>query len=286
MTKRAIAWLSPFVLFAVLGGVWLLLQRGEPNGDRAAGPGAARYTSKQIGRLCDDIVESSGFAVADGRALWTINDSGPARLWKVRFSGGCSPHDIDGAEVVDWEALAAFEGHLFIGDIGDNLGQRPDIVVYRVASDDPSSGTLTYRFAYPRGPRDAESMMIDPASGDLYIVSKGPRPTIFRAPAPLRAGTTTVLERIGRLGIDEIVPGPTDAAVSSDGKRIVFVTYLGAYEIDVEDRTFADALLEGLRGVALPVVEQREAVTYGRTGRSFYWTSEGVGPPLYVTRLR
>ena len=66
-----------------------------------------------------------------------------------------------------------------MGDIGDNLAQRPSISVYRVSEPRlPAGGAVTalratrFDLRYPDGPRDAEALLRDPNGGKLVIVQK------------------------------------------------------------------------------------------------------------------
>ncbi len=55
----------------------------------------------------------------------------------------------------------------------------------------PSTGVDTLTLRYPDGPHDSEALMVDPRSGDLYVVVKhlaGGPAAVYRAPAGLRAG--------------------------------------------------------------------------------------------------
>ena len=81
-------------------------------------------------------------------------------------------------EPVDVEALApAGGGEVWVGDIGDNRGRPRG----RSASwggcpstaATPTSTPTSYELRFPGGARDAESLLADPASGRLYVVSKG-----------------------------------------------------------------------------------------------------------------
>jgi len=66
---------------------------------------------------------------------------------------------------------------LFIGDIGDNRSRRDDVTIIRISepdlADPPAEPVPAdhWRYTYPDGPRDAESMLVDPA-GAVIIVTK------------------------------------------------------------------------------------------------------------------
>ncbi|MET0864902.1 MAG: hypothetical protein ABWZ98_11255 [Nakamurella sp.] len=83
----------------------------------------------------------------------------------------------------------AADNCLFIGDIGDNGARREDVAIFRIGepnlADPPTEPVLAdnWRYTYPDGPQDAESMMVD-ANGSVIIVTKpdGGKPTkLYRA---------------------------------------------------------------------------------------------------------
>src|SRR5258708_7270591 len=72
------------------------------------------------------------------------------------------------------------KSYVYVGDIGDNYARYPYITVYRLAEQKSWVGkdsiiranAVPIHFKYPDGPRDAESLMIDPIEKLIYIVSK------------------------------------------------------------------------------------------------------------------
>ncbi|MEJ2595561.1 MAG: hypothetical protein P8100_10660 [bacterium] len=93
--------------------------------------------------LPGEVEEPSGL-VFWAEALWTINDSGnDPVLFKLDTVTGEVTQEItlSNAENVDWEALAQDTDHIFIGDFGNNSGNRDDLGIYIVAKEDiPASG--------------------------------------------------------------------------------------------------------------------------------------------------
>jgi hypothetical protein len=84
-------------------------------------------------KLDDRVQETSGLVFANGR-LWTHNDSGgnPA-LYSIDTSNGKILQTVvlDGATNVDWEDLTRSPTHLYVGDMGNNTGNRKDLRIYR-----------------------------------------------------------------------------------------------------------------------------------------------------------
>lgn len=138
--------------------------------------------------LPDEIKESSGLAYFNGR-LWTINDSeGLPVLYALDTINGQIVQRITIANAIniDWEALAADDQFVYIGDFGNNYGNRTDLTIYRVQkSDIPVGGNATIEstkltFAYSDYPGrienrknnnfDCEAFIAD--TEFLYLFSK------------------------------------------------------------------------------------------------------------------
>lgn len=138
----------------------------------AAGPSGV----EKIGRLAHPaIAEASGIVASRTHPgiFWVHNDSGnPASLFAVRVDGSLVREYAVAAANVDWEDIAVDDaGHLYLGDIGDNLGKLPVHCLIRLDEPDPAvppTGPLTpsaiFYFRYPGKKRlDAESLFIDGA---------------------------------------------------------------------------------------------------------------------------
>ena len=85
----------------------------------------------EITRLSKKINETSGLEIIDGNFI-TFNDSGgdPA-LYAFNKSGKkLSKILIKGAQNKDWESLASDKEYIYIGDIGNNKGNRRDLKIY------------------------------------------------------------------------------------------------------------------------------------------------------------
>lgn len=85
--------------------------------------------------LPNDLSESSG-AIFFNNRLITHNDSGNEnRLFEVDTLSGeiLRTVTISNATNVDWEDLSQDESHIYIGDIGNNSGDRRDLTIYKVS---------------------------------------------------------------------------------------------------------------------------------------------------------
>ncbi|NVK44594.1 MAG: hypothetical protein HWE39_25470 [Oceanospirillaceae bacterium] len=104
----------------------------------------------RVALLPEEVLETSGLALVDGR-LWTVNDSGnEAALYGLGHNGAALEKVLylAGAENVDWEAVAADGQYLFVADCGNNRGNRAQLDLYRVALADlsaPDGSRVDYR---------------------------------------------------------------------------------------------------------------------------------------------
>ncbi len=261
------------------------------------------------------IRESSGLAASRTTPglYWTHNDSGDGPyiyafdnrgerkgVWRVR-----------GAKARDWEDMAAGPGrernrnYLYLGDIGDNAGRRPEIIVYRVlepvirpedARSSKAKPILTdeaeaIRLTYPDGSRDAETLLVHPKSGDLYIITKAAfaNPVIYKATAPLNTSRVNKLARLGELNVPGLLGGlMTGGAISPDGRRVALCDYTQGYELVLTNvrESFDSIWKQPLRSIALGDRRQGEAITYRHDGKALLATSERLPTPLIQVELR
>lgn len=249
-----------------------------------------------------ELTEASGMA-ASGRypgVLWLHNDSGDRpRLFALDSLGRTLGVVTLAATAIDWEAIAAGPGpdsaqsYLYIGEIGDNNARYPYRVVYRLPEPDPFANdslpkrvdTLCYR--YPDGPRDAETLLLDPLTRDLLVLSKREDSVrVYRFAYPQSVTDTTVLEYQGQLPIQ----GVSDGAIAPSGEGILLRTYL---HIFLFRRTQGEPIYQALARtpLRLPYLPnegyepQGEAITWDSRSQCYYTTSEEYnGQPAVLYR--
>jgi hypothetical protein len=251
-----------------------------------------------LGQVDDPgVAESSGLAASrrNPGLLWTHNDSGDEpRIYCVTAVGGrCGTWDVTGAKARDWEDMAAGPGpvagtsYLYLGDIGDNNRNQPQVVVYRVVepvAPGPASGRAATAPAerivlrYEDGSHDAEALLVHPTTGDLYVVTKA----VSGAAVYKAAAGTGVLQPVAGLGlgIGELVTG---GDIAPDGSRVAVCTYYQAYELTLPAGAagFDDIWDQDRRPVALAARAQGEAIAYRLDGRALLTTSERSPFPLH-----
>jgi hypothetical protein len=173
------------------------------------------------------IVESSGLVVRDGLFL-TTNDSGDGgRVFVVDRSGETVGSTSWSDEPRDVEALAPGEpGFVWVGDIGDNSHARDSIEVLRVpyGREFQEVEPASYTLVYPDGPRDAESLLAEPRTGRLFVISKDIfGGTLYAAPRELSETEPNRLKAVA-----DSVGFATDASFFPDGEHYIVRDYLSA----------------------------------------------------------
>jgi hypothetical protein len=227
-------------------------------------------------------------ALRDG--WWAINDSGhTAELHALDRRGRLvASVPVAGSSNGDWEDLARVGPELYIADIGDNNHERDDLVVYRVREPVIAARTtrkaVAFPFRYPDGRHDGEGIVVNPANGTIYVLTKGDETRVYRFPRPLEPGRPVVLQRIRAAEVVARLIQVTGAAASPDGTRIAIRTYSEAYELRRrKGRSFESAFTGAVEYVPLPIERQGESITYTLGGAALVTTSEQ--PPAPIWRL-
>ncbi len=243
----------------------------------------------------DALAEASGLVV--GRrtgALFSHNDSGDSpRLFAFTEQGeslGTLP--VLGAALTDWEDIAAgfgAEGEqlLYIGDIGDNEHTRARVRI--VIVEEPktivdgetlqaSSVTLTY----PDEPHDAETLLADPDSDEVVLVTKSSPPRVYSVNLA-NAGDGDELELVARGELAKGVPDdfvPSAGDVSFGGDAVIVRDGSRAY---LWERAPSASLWAAFESqpceVPLAIEEQGEGIAFAPDGG--YFTLSESQQPLY-----
>jgi len=250
--------------------------------------GTGAGTGSTLDRTLTDprIDEASGLVVSTLHpgVDYTHNDSGDGpRLFAVGRDGRTrAVLTLRGAPARDWEAISpgrAGTHAIWIGDIGDNLASWPSIRVYRI--DEPRTlrtknvAWTQYDLRFPDGSHDAESLLVDPRTGRLFIASKKVEgAALYEAPAVLSTTHVNVLHRVA-----SAMPLATDGAFSPDARYYVLRGYI--------DAVVYDAARPGhvVTTIDLPPQPQGEGVAWSPDGRSLLVGSEGNDSAIYRVAL-
>lgn len=264
------------------------------------------------------LTETSGLArsPAAPALIWAHNDSGggPELFAIGRRGRHLGAYTLSGATATDWEDMARLPRPatdvLFVADIGDNPpSDRSAVVVYRApepvvasSSSRTVAGVEAITLTYGDGPRDAEALLADPVTGDLFVVSKawdGTPAGVYRIPANVAADPPSEAVTMARVG-DVTGPdgGPLDGGnqslanlvtagdVAPNGSIVGLRTYdrVLLYPRAPSD-TVADALARTPCEAPVALEPQGEAFGFTLDGRGYLTISEGAHPRIHTFHL-
>ena len=268
------------------------------------------YGYKALGELTNNqISEASGIAVSrmDKSLIWTHNNRGDLnRIFLIGNDGTFrGAFRLSGTGNRDWEDMAIGPGpidlvnYLYIADIGDNQFEYEIKYIYRLPEPDINladssvqwkeiSSAERLPFIYPGEKKmDAETLMIDPWTKDLFVVTKREYPiTVYRIPYPQSVSDTVVAQKYGTLPFTMATAGD----ISADGQEIVIKTKEKVFLWTREDgESVADAFLR--QPIRLPYTSevQGEAIAFPSDGSGYYTLSEakgGITPVVYFYKRK
>jgi hypothetical protein len=319
---RMLARIFPMLLLAAMAAPRARAQGGCPdpqatnyNPAATSNDGSCQYAPTTSAlppktQLADAVAESSGLLYVGGK-LWTLNDSGNAPvLFQVDSTNGRVVQQVrlTNAANVDWEDLTADARYVYVGDFGNNTGNRRDLRILRVAQADlgPAATTATaeeINFSYPDQtdftPRpnqhnyDCEAFFFANDSLHLFTKNWGDLQTRYYT-VPAQPGTH-VAHFKGTLNVNGLV---TAAARNPAGSVVGLLGY------SARDGATFMWLLSGYRGtgflqankrrIELPnalLIGQAEGLCFVGSTRAFMSNERfsnvlvNVPPQLYTLRL-
>lgn len=188
-----------------------------------------------------DMPEASGLAysVKNENMIWSHNDSGnPNTIYLIDTTNGeiAARYTITGTSNIDWEDMeiaidpVTNDSYLYIGDIGDNRELRMNYIIYKFKEPEfkeehrgqhiqlNPEDFSHIMIQYPDGSHDAESLLVDPKTNDIYLVTKRDvLSLLYVLPFPYKTGyNTNTLYKAGTFSFTQASAG----TVSLDGTRI------------------------------------------------------------------
>jgi hypothetical protein len=261
------------------------------------------------GRLQDKHMDEISGIAASGihnSIYYVHNDSGDtSRFFAITPQGKIKsviyfkgdPKEKQG--VLDCEDIAVGPGpvkgksYVYMGDIGDNGSVRKYITVYRMEEQKSWIGTdsiikvnpVPVHFKYPDGPRDAETLMIDPIEKLIYIVTKRTDSVaVYTSPLSFKANDTLTLTKRCKLYFNGFKPFKwiTAGDISKDGQQVLLKDYVKVYYWKREDKEPIWKTMQR-KPAELPYQQEKqgEAIGFTSDGKGYYTTSEGVFAPIY-----
>jgi len=229
--------------------------------------------------------------------LWVHNDSGDeAAVYAIDPQGRTLAKILlIGVDAVDCEDIALGPGPdggdcLYLADIGDNAAVRETICLYRfpepqieIREDGQivqlSVASNVIEAVYPNDPRDAETLLVDPITGDVIIVSKD----FIHARAyrvPVRSDAIVTMEFLIELPWGFMTGGD----ISPDGASILLRGYWNA---EIWLRSTRDDWWDmlALPGCPVPLAQEPQGEAIGfSVGGNYITVSEGIQPSLHFYR--
>jgi hypothetical protein len=246
-------------------------------------------------------------SVKNPGCFWVHNDSGDeARIFLINTDGKIVCTVTMGTDYYytdnrDWEDIAVGPGpaegetYIYIGEIGDNNRKYSEKYIFRIIEPEIDTDALNSRlriekenistitFDYEDGARDAEILMIDPLTKDLFIVTKREdRVQIYQINYPQNFEEKVILKKSSVTLPFRLANG---GDISSDGKEILIKNLTSVYYWKRKD---GESVQEALSrpGEVLPYIKepQGEAIAWFRDGSAYLTVSEkkdGITPVLY-----
>lgn len=243
-------------------------------------------TAISVGIAPGLIDEASGIADSKSNtgSLWVEQDSGnPPDLWLLSYSGIVQKQvHIDGAENRDWEDIAMGDGpvtgenYIYIAETGDNLVHFTDYAIYRFIEPKPDEDTVynweKINFQYPDGSHDAEAMLLDNATKDIYIITKRDSLSkIYKLGYPQNTATVITADSVGQFSFTGVV----SAAISPDETEMLVKTYSNVY---YWKRQPGESILTAFKRAPLTLgyinEPQGEAICFKQDNSGFFTLSE------------
>ena len=260
-----------------------------------------------VKELAFEVSESSGLININGR-LFTHNDSGDtARLYEISPSTGLVLRTIiiNGADNIDWEDISSDDTNIYVGDFGNNLGNRSDLKIYKILKTDlldqlianaeiinfSYADQVNYAYSTNTTPYDAEALIV--VQNNLYIFSKNWETQISKVYKLSTTPGTYTLTSIGEHYFDVLITGasyeantnkisligysnPTDSSIPFTSKLIILEDFTADdfFSAKIAQYPISNSLSTG----------QVESISFD-TSIQFYITAEGSPAKLYTTTV-
>ncbi|MEV5148994.1 WD40 repeat domain-containing protein [Streptomyces sp. NPDC052727] len=266
--------------FAVLAGVLLAGACALPASAASAADGTADGAGDRGFTLKDPrITESSGLAASrlhpgvywthndsdDGPYLYAVDSATGKTVARITLRGIGSPRDVEAVSIGP-------HNEIYVGDIGDNFGGRwPYVWIYRLPEPknltDQTVTATQYVVKYSDGPRDAESLLVHPKTGRVYIIDKKEDGGhLYEGPATLSTSGANVFKPLAAVDL-----WATDAAFSPDGRDLAVRGYFGGIHY-----RWNGGRIEREGRLDVPLQGQGESVSYSADGTKLMYGSEGA----------
>jgi hypothetical protein len=250
---------------------------------------------RDLALIDERLPEASGLAssVVNPGFLWAVNDSGNSSdVYLIDTAASVKMICKLPVDNRDWEDIAVGPGpkegktYVYVGEIGDNNAIHDFLYVYRF--EEPTADTEvkdvmltdTLKIQISDGKRDVETMLIDPLTKDLYLISKREDSVgVYKVTQPFDH-ETLIAEKVQTIPYFKIVAG----SISKDGKEILLKDYDHIYYWKRQkSESLETVLLKSPEELPYEREAQGESITWARDGSGYYTLSEtNPGKPAYL----
>lgn len=272
-----------------------------------------RIRSKEISGFMQsgELKETSGIAASGifNDIYYIHNDSGDtSRFFAITPKGNLVstfyfPEDkrieyplLDCEDISVGKGPQAGKSYVYLGDIGDNYNWRPYVTIYRFEEkpswiNNPVNHVVPAQLhlTYPDGPKDAETMMVDPLQDLLYIINKRTDTIrVYTTPLNFKNNETRVLTLRSKVYFKGFKPFKyiTAGDISKDGTQVLLKSYGKVY---YWQRRGKEPVWETMQRqpTELPyeIQLQGEAIGFTPDGAGYYTTSEASFAAIYYYRI-
>lgn len=236
------------------------------------------------------LTEISGMAASRINAgyLWVHNDGGnPSEIFLIddslRIKLTCKLPVMNR----DWEDIAVGPGpdptknYIYLGDIGDNLKIFPYKIIYRFEEPKIPAASIKVMeikkvdaivFTLPGETKDSETLMLDPNTRNLYILTKWENPVqLYEISNPTSTRDTLEARKVLDIPLTLIAGGD----ISPDGKEILIKNYRRVFYWQNPNSLPLQEVMNAEPKI-IPYEEeaQGEAIAWKKDGTGFYTVSE------------
>ena len=254
---------------------------------------------------------------ANAGYLWAESDGSVDKLFAVSTTNASNQGEWDLSGTIngsDYEDLSSAringQSYIYLADMGDNANARATIIIYRIKEPTitGSNGTVpgadieTITCQYPSAPehKDAETLLVDPDTGSMYIITKRETlsaPNVYSlAHQASYVGTQTLVLEGEMFDIPDVsstsaTGNAVGGNISPDGKEILVKSYNILYRFARPNKSISifttlqgtpDSISYVGGGSVSPAKShpnaepQGEAVTFDYYGKDIYSASEYV----------
>jgi len=247
-------------------------------------------SQQSVGTAGKKLHEASGLiaSISNPGYLWTLNDGeNPSEIYLMDEEADvvmtCKLKNIVNR---DWEDIAIGPGpeegvnYLYVADIGDNDARYSFKILYRLKEPVFVDKKIevekidTLVFELPGGPRDSETILVDPITNGFYIISKREHSVKLYEINFTMDKDTVQAQEVGELPFNNIVA----ANISSDGSEVLLKNYRDIYYWKRMDNESLPKLFQRKpTKLDYKPEPQGEAIAWKLDGTGFYTLSESVG---------